>query len=101
MTTNDEWTELLTNCTWAKTSQNGVEGRLVTSKTNFNNIFLPAAGWRYDINIEKTGVSGLYWSSSLADGIPSHAMDLSFDSSDVGRYFDPRRDGFSVRPVTE
>ena len=46
MPTDAEMTELRSNCTWTWTSQNGVNGRKITSKSNGNSIFLPAAGSR-------------------------------------------------------
>ena len=46
MPTEEEWTELRTNCTWTWTTQNGVNGRLVTGP-NGKSIFLPAAGRRF------------------------------------------------------
>ncbi|MBQ7388829.1 MAG: hypothetical protein IJW01_05635, partial [Paludibacteraceae bacterium] len=49
MPTDAEWTELRENCEWTLTSDyngTGVKGRVVTSKTNGNHIFLPAAGYR-------------------------------------------------------
>ncbi|MCQ2265367.1 MAG: hypothetical protein MJZ46_04915, partial [Bacteroidales bacterium] len=44
MPTDEEWTELLNNCTSECTTLNGVCGRMFTSRKNGNSIFLPAAG---------------------------------------------------------
>ena len=99
MPTDAEWAELIANCTWTWTTQNGVNGYQVTSKTNSNSIFLPAAGYRDDSFLDSVGGLGDYWSSSLYEYGPSYAWYLYFDSDYVGRYYDDRYYGPSVRPV--
>ena len=98
MPTDAEWTELRENCTWTWTTQNGVSGRLVTA-SNGNSIFLPAAGRRYDTDLDNAGSVGYYWSSSLYTGYPSHARYVYFDSGSVDRYNSIRFLGLSFRPV--
>lgn len=101
MPTDAEWTELRTECTWTLTTQNGVNGRLVTGK-NGNSIFLPAAGGRYDTNLRNVGLHGSYWSSTLFAGylgVSNRAWEVGFGSGDVGRYDVSRCYGFSIRPV--
>jgi len=66
MPTAAEVDELCSNCTCKWATQNGVGGFLMTSKTNGNSIFLPAAGNCYDTNVNDGFCS--YWSSSLGDG---------------------------------
>ena len=98
MPTDAEWTELLEQCTWTWTTQNGVKGCLVTSKTNSNSIFLPVAGFRNDVN-HYSGSSGYYWSSSLDTGVPWYSWLVYFDSFGWGRSQSERNYGQSVRPV--
>lgn len=98
MPTKAEQDELRTNCTWTWTTQNGVKGYKVTSKSNSNSIFLPAAGDFYGTSLYDEGSKGYYWSSSLYDN-SSYAYYLSFTSYDVGRYSNNRFRGQSVRPV--
>ncbi|MCQ2254327.1 MAG: hypothetical protein MJZ29_02435 [Bacteroidaceae bacterium] len=98
MPTKAEQDELRTNCTWTWTTQSGVNGYKVTSKTNGNSIFLPAAGYRYDISLDYVGSRGYYWSSSLSTSSSSDACYLRFDSDYVDRY-GSRGDGQSVRAV--
>ena len=100
MPTDADWTELRTECTWTWTTQNGVNGYLVTG-TNQNSIFLPAAGYRYGDGLYHVGSNGFYWSSSLRMDSPSYAWLVYFDSDDVSRYYDSRFFGLSVRPVSE
>ena len=101
MPTRAEQDELRNNCTWTWTTQNGVNGYKVTSKSNGNSIFLPAAGYRYDSLLKYVGSEGYYWSSSLYTYHTYNACELSFHSYNVGRRDDYRYFGFSVRPVCQ
>lgn len=107
MPTDAEWTELRNNCTWTWTSnynETGVAGRIVTSnKTGYTDksIFFPAAGYRLGSDLNDSGSSGFYWSSSLYTAYPYDAWNVLFYSDIVGRIFNDRFFGFSVRPVSE
>lgn len=85
--------------TWTWTTQNGVNGYIVTSKTNGNSIFLPAAGYRYGSSLYGAGSYGLYWSSSLDTSGSNYAFDLYFNSSNVDLNYGNRYYGQSVRAV--
>lgn len=100
MPTAEECDELINKCTWTWTSQNGVNGRLVTGP-NGKSIFLPAAGRRYDTNLGYAVSSGYYWSSSLGTDGPSSAYYVNFGSVGVGMGGYGRCCGLSVRPVSE
>ena len=82
------------------TTQNGVNGRKITSVKSGNSIFLPAAGFPLDGLPEYVGTYGRYWSRTLNTGNPNDAWDLYFGSGfiymkgDSGRFV-----GWSVRPV--
>ena len=100
MPTNDEWTELCNNCTSTETDDyngTGVKGQIVTSNINGNSIFLPAAGYRYDVELLFAGDLDYYWSSSLYGDSPESAWDVYFISDLVDGYY--RYCGQSVRPV--
>lgn len=101
MPTDAELTELGNNCTWTWTSQNGVNGYKVTSKSNGNSIFLPAAGYRYDTSLRYAGSDGYYWSGSLRTGSPLDAWLVNFDAGSVYWKYLNRFDGFTVRPVCQ
>lgn len=107
MPTHEEWTELLTNCTWTWTSNyngTGVAGRIVTSNVDGykdKSIFLPAAGNRNGTKLYYAVSHGCYWSSSLSTGYPSSAWYVYFNSSGVNGDNGGRYIGFSVRPVSE
>ena len=77
---------------------NGVNGRKITSKSNGNSIFLPAAGCRSDSNLYYEGSSGHYWSSSLSTSNSYSAYFLNFNSSSIDWGFN-RFNGRSVRAV--
>lgn len=100
MPTDAEWDELIHNCTWTWTTQNGVNGRLVTA-SNGNSIFLPAAGARLSTYLNLVGSYGNYWSSSLDTDTPLYAWNVHFSSGDVLRSYGDRYHGFLVRPVSE
>ncbi|MEE1063385.1 MAG: hypothetical protein UH071_06925 [Paludibacteraceae bacterium] len=91
MPTYENMTELVAGCTWVWTDDfngSGVAGRIGTSKTNGNEIFLPATGY--------------YWTSSLYISSNDQAYSLYnlkvvFESN--GSHF--REDGASVRAVSK
>ena len=102
MPTMAEQQELIDNCTWTWTANynsTGVKGYIVTSNTNSNSIFLPAAGYIYDASLNEAGSGGYYWSRSLFSG-DTRAYRLNITSSSKncsnGGY---RYGGRSVRAV--
>ena len=102
MPTETELDELRNNCTWTWTTLNGVCGYRVTSnKAGYTDrsIFLPAAGYRSNTDLNAVGSNGYYWSSSLETYDPCNAYDLSFNSAHVDWSFNYRYLGYSIRPV--
>lgn len=101
MPTLDQIEELInseyTTTEW--TAVNGVNGRKVTSKSNGNSIFLPAAGFRSGSSINDAGVYGDYKTRSLNSEISCYASSLDFNSEKIACYYSDRCFGFSVRPV--
>ena len=101
--TNDEWTELRTNCTWEWVTNyigTGINGRFVRA-TNGNCIFLPAAGFCKIGTVRNKGTYGYYWSSSVRTDDPRKALDLYFNIDGVYRGNYDRYVGGNVRPVSE
>ena len=96
-----QWDELLANTTNTWTTQNGVKGRKFTSKKNGQSLFLPAAGDRWDSELDYAGSYGYYWSRSLLAGIQSSALHLYFSSGDCYMGYSSRIGGYTVRPVRE
>lgn len=110
MPTKAEWQELIDNCTWTWTTQNGINGYKVTSnKAGYTDkfIFLPAAGYRDESVLNDVGSRGGYWSSSLGENIikafvyyllfysDSHKLSGNYPGDEF------RSDGRSVRPVLQ
>ena len=90
--------ELINNCSWQWTQQNGVNGILVTG-SNGGQIFLPAAGYRWNGNLYYAGEYGDYWSSSLYPSNDDSAYGMYFSSDDWAWYSSGRYYGQSVRAV--
>ena len=106
MPTQAEWQELLDNCTWTWTTQNGIKGYKVTSnKAGYTDkfIFLPAASSGSGLN--HVGSFGRYLSSSLYEEYYSeyspYAWDLYFYSDSHYLSGFERYDGMSVRAVLQ
>ena len=102
MPTIDELNELSTQCKWTWTSVNQVEGCLVESNSNGNSIFIPAAGYMMDSDLQQRG-EGFYWSSSQNN---SSGYSLFFDpysrfSIRQMQWNSPRKNGYPIRPVEE
>ena len=99
MPTLDEIKELLNNCTWTWTTQNGVNGREVTGP-NGNSIFIPAAGSRYGTDLRYMGLESAYWSATpFRYSNPAYCFyfhSISYDWNGEHRYY-----GHSVRPVSD
>lgn len=96
--TVDQIKELLDNCSYQWTTQNGVNGGRFTGP-NGGSVFLPAAGYRRGEWLLFVGYRGYYWSST--PGGEYYAYGLYFDSGcagwdtwDLSSYYDR-----SVRPV--
>ena len=81
------------------TTQNGVNGMLITSQRNGKSIFLPAAGYRLDISLNNEYNGGYYWSRSLNTNDGSNAYTLCFNWNIINCYNGSREYGQSVRPV--
>ena len=87
------------NTTTEWTTQNGVNGRLITSKSNGNSLFLPAAGV-YNGTSCSAGTAGSYWSRSHDTDYSDRAYYIGFSSSgSFGWGSSFRYYGRCVRPV--
>ena len=96
-----EINELRDNCTWTRTTLNGVNGYKVTSEKNGNSIFLPAAGWRRGTSLHHAGEDGYYWGSTPYESGTQNAYYLGVFSGNPDWYWHYRYGGRSVRPVSE
>ena len=62
-------------------------------------LFLPAAGYCYDSDLNDAGDYGRYWSRSLNADYPGSAWNFYFEDGDQGMSDYDRCYGRSVRPV--
>ena len=100
MPTEAEQEELLNNCTWTWTTQNGVNGYKVEGP-NGNSIFLPAAGYLDGSSLSYAGSGGGYWSSAPNESNGNGACGLYFYSDDRILLYNYRYYGHSVRSILE
>jgi uncharacterized protein (TIGR02145 family) len=102
MPTKEQFEELIstanTSSKW--TSKNGVNGRLFTSKTNGNSVFVPAFGLASDSGFgSSVGTSGCVWSSSVNEDFLDDAWSVDFNSSNMKITKVHRIFGFNVLGV--
>jgi hypothetical protein len=98
MPTLAECKELVSQCTWAWTTINGVNGHQITGP-NGNSIFLPATGAITKLGLQNEGSSGYYWINSISSTNPYNANDIfnllnSYGINAFSRYI-----GRVIRPV--
>ena len=95
--TKAELEELISRCTWTRTTQNGVNGQLVTGPSG-KSIFFPATGGWYANSLSPSGIgnSGNYWSATIETGAPNGVSHIQ-----LGPLCYPCNGclGFSIRPV--
>ena len=97
MPTFNQIKELLDECKWKWTKQNGVNGMKVTG-SNGNSIFFPASGHRRSAwNTEDVCSFGVYWSVSAGNSNGAHFFGISSGSMCWGS--SDRAFGLSVRAV--
>ena len=98
MPTHDEMKELMNNCEWTWTTQNGVKGYAVSRGKAC--IFLPASGYREGAGGEYgVGDIGWYLSSEILADNPLQAYCIHLDEIRPYVFYSFRTSGYSVRPV--
>ena len=99
--TRNEMQELIDKCTWTWTTQGGHNGYKVTSKTNGNSIFLPAAGWRDGVSLSVSGEFILCWCATPYGSDAEYAyIFFSVSGTYIVQRFS-RYGGLTVRPVCD
>ena len=99
MPTNDEFSDLLSNCDVQWTTFGGLNGCKFTGKGNYssNSVFLPAADYCDDGDVYGQGYSGYYWSSTPNGSDNAYLLNFGSGGQYVGD--DNRSHGYSVRAV--
>ena len=106
MPTHEEMEELKNCCKWVWTSSYNGSSRAgyivyaVSDDSHNAHIFLPVAGYYSNMTLNKVGVCGDYWSSSLGwtENHSARNMYLKTDTYEI-YYNSARYQGFSVRAV--
>ena len=96
----DQIEEMLNNCTYEWTTEDGVEGGKFTGP-NGATIFLPAAGYRWRDYLHNTGKYGHYWPSTQHPSYRENAYFLYFNSGNAHWSSYPRSFASTVRPVSK
>lgn len=99
--TQSECNELISNCSWTWTTQNGCKGYLVKGPSG-NSIFLPAAGDMTDSSLEDAADAGCYWTSTPYSLNNKRAIGMTFISGGskwTTTDWNARALGFTIRPV--
>ena len=100
MPSPDQIKELFDNTTNTWTTQDGVSGRLFTSKNDGSkSIFIPAAGDAWDGSVLDSGDNGYVWFSMLYTFDVDYGQSLSFSSGYVYLSYGSRYYGLSVRGI--
>ena len=71
MPTKAEFEELINSCNVEEATQDGVKCYKITSKSNSNSIFLPAAGYKKGTELRDDQAYGYYWSSTACKSEPA------------------------------
>ena len=95
--TAEQWEELFNSCKSEWTTQNGVEGFLMTA-SNGNSIFLPAAGSRTMNSTTGAGINGIY-ATGTGNG-EKYNIAFQFNKGAHSRTSTPVYEALSVRPVS-
>lgn len=104
MPTTEQFFELNDGCDWVLVknyNKTGVSGRLGTSKSNGNVIFLPATGQSLQSKDSSLGEDGCYWSSDLDNSYNAYCVFLVCQWQQNSLYVNSnyRAEAVSVRAV--
>ena len=104
MPTKEQCEELLnttyvTNAWVTDYQGSGVNGRLFTSVSNGNTMFVPAAGYCVDGEVFSVGIDGYVWASALFSEYVRNAWNFFFGGGGAGVDLSSRFSGQSVRGV--
>ena len=92
-------TTYVTNAWVTDYNGSGINGRLFTSVSNGNTLFIPAVGFCGGGGVYSVGVYGSVWASALDSESVSGAWYFFFGSGGAGVDYDDRCGGLSVRGV--
>ena len=94
----EDFQELLDNCTSSWVNINGVNGIRLTSNLNGLSIFLPAAGDFNGTSLGNDNIAGFYWTKEYSSN--AEAKGFNFSSTNGGHLDTYSRSyGFTIRAV--
>jgi len=102
MPSEEQIDELIENCIWTRTTQNGIKGFLILG-LNGGTLFLPHADRRIDEDIVDNKLTenhfpvGYYWSTLDYDSTETLGCARSLENSSL--HYIERYEGLSVRAV--
>ena len=100
MPTKEEIQELIDNCTWCESIQNGVKGYVATSKHTGNSIFFPYSGYfNHDNSATLQGEKTLFYTWSAEHSDNTRGYDIHNRAGAILLEQNTRRCGFPIRPV--
>lgn len=100
MPTPDQFKEPINGAPSTWTKQNGIDGRLFTSKKDTSkSIFIPVAGMAWDDTVLDRGRYGKVWLSMLSTSYDCFGQEFALYSDSVFLYYGYRYRGRSVRGV--
>ncbi len=91
--------ELKNHCTCEWTTVNDVKGKKFTSEINGCSIFMPAAGFSSDADLQDVGIYGFFWSSLQGPPNSNYSHGMYIDQGSTGESGFNRSFGQSIRPV--
>ena len=103
MPSDDQFAELIDNCTYVSTTVNNVKGMKFTSKVNGKSIFFPASGYCNNTETCSKDETGYYWSGTQSTRYESDALTIALycrGYSKVDRFGTNRISGHTIRPVS-
>lgn len=95
--TEKDFEELLARTNYRWTTYNDVKGYMFTAGDE--QMFIPAAGFRYDNTTDSDNLHGKLWSSTLNPYKGWLAANLTFGSGDILMDYSHRCNGLSIRPI--
>lgn len=99
MPSEEQFAELINECEWEWTTQEGHTGYLVTG-INGNTIFLPACGCIKEKGLDYNNQFGYYWIGEKASGSKVEAKELIIGLGEINIENGKQSIARSIRPVT-
>ena len=96
----EQWEEFKEKCNWVWVDGDGdIQSGYYVVGPNGKRIFLPAAGFRYSMEVKGVGTYGYYWSGTYGNERYAHCM--YFHGGNIYVEYSGRYDGYSVRLVRD